>query len=130
MIETVCFSLFNGWLYFKVDDDQTHWNICFLTNYISSPPVISSILLSKRKWKIDKNTVSNKSNISDVLTKHRKITSPTSEIKILCHSIWYKLVVTKEKHKRQNVKNFMKVLWDWEFVVNNFVKILPNFTQI
>ena len=32
-------------------------------------------------------------------------------------------MVTKEKRKRQNVsKNFMKLLWNWDFVVNNFVK--------
>jgi len=36
-------------------------------------------------------------------------------------------VVTKEKRKRQNVsKNFMKLLWNWDFVVNNFVKFYTD----
>jgi len=34
-----------------------------------------------------KDRVSNKLNIPDVLTKHRKNTPQTSDIKFLCHSI-------------------------------------------
>ena len=36
-------------------------------------------------------------------------------------------MVTKEKRKRQNVsKNFMKRLWNWDFVVNNLVKFYTD----
>jgi len=41
----------------------------------------------KENGRLIKERVSNKLNITDVLTKHRKNTPQTSDIKFLCHSI-------------------------------------------